>query len=277
MSKTQDLRREMIDTDLLHPNLFNPNEMDDRSFNLLYDNIGQVGLTDPILVRPHPELKGEYKIIGGEHRWEAAKLHELKQVPCTIIEDDDFTEDDEKFQLMRHNMIKGKLSPKKFLEMYRSLNKELTDELAAEAFGFTDEEEFQKLIQETKKGLPPEMQAAFDEAKDEIKTIDDLARVLNRLFAKFGDTLPYNYMILDYGGKETVWVRMEAKNFPDLLTIANRCREKDRSLDHFLEGIIIKIADEELEELVEEILESCPKVGVSFIEGKLPSLDFLDD
>lgn len=47
------------------------------------------------------------------------------------------------------------------------------------------------LIDDTRESLPPEMRKEFDKAKEEIKTVDDLSLVLNRLFTKYGSTLPY--------------------------------------------------------------------------------------
>lgn len=276
MGKTEQLKRIDIATEKLHPNPFNPNEMGAKQFNLLYDNIERVGLTDPILVRPHPEIEGEYRIVGGQHRWEAAKMLDFETVPCTVIEDESFTEDEEKFQLMRHNMIRGKLSPKKFLDMYKSLEGDYENELASEMFGFASEEEFLKLVSDTKKALPKEMQKEFENAKDEIKTIDDLARVLNELFAKFGDTLPYNYMILDYGGKETVWIRMEPDGFSNLLELANRCRDASRTMDALLEGLIDEAAEGNLDDLLQDIFARSEEVEIESDFNDLPVVDFLD-
>lgn len=74
---------------------------------------------------------------------------------------------------------------------------------------FTDPTELSMMIDSTRDSLPPDMRDAFDKAKGEIKTVDDLSLVLNRLFTQFGDTLPFNFMILDFGGKEHIWLRME--------------------------------------------------------------------
>jgi len=76
---------------------------------------------------------------------------------------------------------------------------------------YDDVDGLRALIDDARKSLPPEMRKEFDKAKEEIKTVDDLSLVLNRLFTKYGSTLPYHYMIMDFGGKEHIWVRLNDK------------------------------------------------------------------
>ncbi|MDH5184867.1 MAG: ParB/RepB/Spo0J family partition protein, partial [Gammaproteobacteria bacterium] len=203
--KTDNIKRGMMDRSKMHPNPLNPNEMQDKEFNLLCDNIQRVGLTDPILVIPHPEIKTEFMIIGGEHRWRAADLLGIDSVPYTLIDDPDFNMDDQKFQIVRHNIIHGKMSASKFMDLYSSLSEEYEEDIAAELFGFTDEEEFRKLIKATASSLPKDMQSDFVQAAKDINTIDDLSKLLNHMFATYGDTLNHGYMIMDYGGKDSLW------------------------------------------------------------------------
>jgi len=232
--RTAKLLRIDVGIDELVPNELNPNQMNDAEFNMLYDNIERMGVTDPILVRTHPTEKGKYRIVGGYHRWEVAKLHGMETVPVTIIDDPEFDEDMEKFQLVRHNIIHGSMSPQRFMKLFDSLSKKYSDDVASEMFGFTDEEEFRKLVQLTAKGLPNEMQAQFKEAASEIKTIDDLAQVLNRLFTAHGDTVPYNYMIFDYGKQEHIWLRMKPAQKKDFEDIAKLCKVHSVTMDSVL-------------------------------------------
>ena len=100
LDKTQNLQRKDLPINDLEPNLNNPNEMSEQQFNMLYDNIERMGITDPILVRPLKEKKGKYRIIGGHHRWEVAKIFGYEEVPCTIVNDPNFDDDMEKFQMV---------------------------------------------------------------------------------------------------------------------------------------------------------------------------------
>ncbi len=50
--------------------------------NSLAETIKNVGVLEPLLVRPLSE--SEYEIIAGERRWRAAKIAGLKTVPCLV-------------------------------------------------------------------------------------------------------------------------------------------------------------------------------------------------
>jgi len=268
------LERRDLAIEALEPNPQNPNEMSAQQFNNLYANMETVGLTDPILVRPHPDKAGQYRIIGGEHRWEVAKLMGYESVPCTILLDEDFSDDDEAFQMVRHNVIKGRLSPQKFMKLYESLSEDYTEAVAAEMFGFESEEEFRKLIQTTKDSLPPDMQPQFEQAAKDIQTIDDLSRVLNELFATHGDTLPHAYMIVDFGGQDSIWLRMKKNQKDHFLDLAHRCKAQNRSMDHVMAELLQTLYRGEPVDL-DALIAACPEVPGA-AQSETPTLDFLD-
>lgn len=272
--KTKDLKRLMVPIGKLHPNPLNPNEMSDAQFNLLYDNIEKVGLTDPILCVPHPEHEGDYLIIGGEHRWEVGKLHGLDEVPITLNDSEDFDEDQQKFQIVRHNIIHGKMSPKKFLELYQSLKEKYTDEIAAESFGFAEQEEFERMIRTTRASLPDDMKKVFDASKHEIQTIEDLSRVLNHLFSTYGDTLEYNYMILDFGGKESILLRMLSHQKKPVMEFFDKCRSANRTADEALLHLIESVSGDE--EAFRKIVDATPERKIPE-DAPIGTLDFLDE
>jgi len=57
--------------------------------NELADSIREVGILQPILVRPAPGSAGDYQIVAGERRWRAAQMAGLKTVPILVRELDD--------------------------------------------------------------------------------------------------------------------------------------------------------------------------------------------
>lgn len=276
VEKTKQIERKFVEIGLLHPNPENPNVMSERQFNLLYDNIEKMGLTDPILVRPHPEHPGAYRIIGGQHRWEVAKMQGFTEVPVTIVDHADFDEDAEKFQIVRHNIIGGQMDAAKFAKLVEGLNEKYNEEVAAELFGFTDEAEFRKLINATAKSLPKELQKQFKDAAKEVKTIDDLAKLLNSLFSKYGDTLPHGYMFVDFGGAESVWLRMQTGQLKDFRTLAEKVRERGKGLDHLFAHLIRLMNTEGGEEILDAWAKDAPDVQVSD-EAPYATLDFLDE
>jgi ParB/RepB/Spo0J family partition protein len=271
VEKTKKLNRLDIDVELLDNNELNPNEMSEAQFNMLYDNVERVGITDPILVRPHPSKKGRYRVVGGHHRLEVAKLLGFDTIPATVISDPEFDEDAEKFQVVRHNIIHGQMNADKFMALYNSLSEKYADDVAAELFGFTDEAEFKKLIKATEKSLPKDMKQAFKDAAKEIRTMDDLAKVLNYLFTTHGDTLPHGYMIVDFGGKESVWLRMQTGQKKTFLQLAAQTKAANKSMDHLMHKLLESLD----EETVAALLAECPDVEGTFT-ADVPTLDFLN-
>lgn len=251
--------REELPLSVLEKNEHNPNKMTAKGFNLLVDNIARMGITDPILV---VKRGNKYRIVGGHHRAEAAEHLGYTQVPCTIITDPNFDEDQENFQLMRHNMIKGKLDREGFVKLYEMVQERYTDEVLAEAFGFEDQTELKAMVKETAKSLPPEMRAKFKEAAKEVKTIKDLSGLLNRLFNSYGDTLPYGFMFMDFGGKDSVWVRMMQKDLNNVNDVFTILREEGKTLDGLLRAVLQSIAKNDNPELM-KILEKVPNVDLS--------------
>lgn len=270
---TKNLRRESLSVDVLIPNEDNPNEMTDQQFNLLCQSIEEGGFIDPLYVR---DLGNDtYRVVGGHHRLEVGKLLGFEEVPCTIVDNDKLGEDLEKFQMVKLNTIHGQMSPQKFAKLYEQLSEDYQDEVMQEMMGFASQEEFNKLIKTTGASLPPEMKQEFKEAAKEIKTIDDLALILNTLFTKHGDTLDYNYMLVDFGGKESIWLRMTKKQKVAFLKLADQCRKEHRSMDAIMEGLILSLCDHG-EAVLEEIIASTPEVTIPEDSEEIPTLDFLD-
>lgn len=284
IEKTKNLQRLDIPLHLLEKNERNPNKMSSREFDLLVDNLEKTGITDAILVRPldvgqflwaendHPadELVQslvdndiKFRIVGGHHRFDAAAYLGFDAVPCTIIADPDFDEEQEKFQIVRMNAIRGKLDPQAFFDMYQSLAPKYADDVLQEAFGFAEETEFKKLIEQTAKALPDkQMQKKFKEAAEEIKTIDGLSKLLNQMFTKYGDTLPYGYMIVDHGGQRSLWVRTSKKTMDALDVVCDICIDNRRTIDDVLGGVLTLIAKGELPEQLAKIIASAPEVDL---------------
>lgn len=67
----------------IEPNKNQPRKkFDKEKLEVLSKSIEQHGLVQPILVKPN--LSGTYTIVAGERRWRAAKLANLKEVPCVV-------------------------------------------------------------------------------------------------------------------------------------------------------------------------------------------------
>lgn len=75
-----------LETAKLHPNSWNPNIQQPPVVRALSESLDTFGFIEPVTVRPHPELDGEYEIVNGEHRWREAVERELPVVPCIILQ-----------------------------------------------------------------------------------------------------------------------------------------------------------------------------------------------
>lgn len=223
----------------IEANPWNPNEFGAEVFEMLSENISEVDFLDPILVVPLPG--GGYRIIDGEHRFEAMRMRDAEMIPCVVVDPERFPELIQKFQTVRMNQIRGKMNLSKFREMVHGIQTEHDMSLEDIAFnmGFTDFDEFESLVAAAREVLPDEAKGEFDKAKSQIKTVDDLNLLLNRLFAKYGDTLPYNFMVLDFGGKKHLWVRMKADEYKRVVNKAREVMTWGYTFDSLLARLIL--------------------------------------
>ena len=71
----------------IKPNRYQPRDhFDEQSLGALADSIREVGLLQPVLVRPEGE---GYELIAGERRWRAARRAGLQSIPALVRTTDD--------------------------------------------------------------------------------------------------------------------------------------------------------------------------------------------
>lgn len=75
-----------IDINEIKPNLTQPRkQFDEDKISDLAESIKTHGMIQPIIVRPLSSGSG-YEIVAGERRWRAARVAELREIPCIIRE-----------------------------------------------------------------------------------------------------------------------------------------------------------------------------------------------
>lgn len=78
---------EHVPLETLHENTWNPNQQSERAFEAEKESIDTFGFIDPITVRAHPDIKGEWQIVDGAHRYRAlTQLGHTDPVPIAIID-----------------------------------------------------------------------------------------------------------------------------------------------------------------------------------------------
>lgn len=70
IDKYQIERGVMVDKTRLHLNPWNPNKTNLRQQTAIQESLNQYGQLTEIIVRPHPEIEGDYQIVDGEHRYQ---------------------------------------------------------------------------------------------------------------------------------------------------------------------------------------------------------------
>ena len=227
-----DPKLELIAIDKLRIQDYNPNEMTDSQFNRLVQSIEEDGFEEPLVVAK-VEGQDAYELISGHHRLRAATVIGYKQLPCMVHPP--LPDDAIKAKVVKANILHGKLNPTKFTAMVNDLmGKGYEEELIQEMMGFTEAAEFEKLYEQVKQGLSPELQKKLDESKTEIKTIEDLSKVLNKLFQEHGDSIPLNYMVFSFGGSRHIWVRADKKLWDIMVAMTKEAEETETDINDLL-------------------------------------------
>jgi ParB/RepB/Spo0J family partition protein len=213
----------MLPRSQIRPNSYNPNFLSPEIFNELVRNIEEHGFLQPVIVSPlNDDPDGFlFEIVDGEHRFDGLAILDVDDIPCFIANLDT---DSRKFLTVRMNKLRGKFDRKKFTALVKDLMERHSFDEVASQLAFSDPSELEAMIDNARNTLPtPEMKAAFDSAKKEIKTVDDLSNILNRIFTKYGNSLPANFMVFDFGGKELVWLRFDNKK--EFFSVKDKLRE----------------------------------------------------
>ena len=115
---------QMVETEKLKPNEYNPNIMTDEQFNSLVEDFKENGFVgQPIIIDEN------YEIIDGEHRWKCSKLCGFKKVPTIKFNPKD--ENHKRILTIGWNAKRGEFSPTKLAQVVQELNQKHTlDELS---------------------------------------------------------------------------------------------------------------------------------------------------
>ena len=252
MSEQRRVELRYIPIDQIEPNAWNPQGQDDLTFQRLCDEIRDVGFLDPLEVVPLDT--GRYRILGGEHRWQAAKVIGLEELPCSVLVDAKWQDEDlQKFTTVRLNVLKGKMDPEKFAKLYQEMASKYGAESLQHLMGYVDTKGFQKLVGDVKKGmkksLPKDMQDEFDEKAKDAKTVEDLSNIIQHMFARYGDSVGMSFMIFTYGKQEHVYIQATSRTKKALDKVIQYCRESGDDINDVMGPIVEEAAKQMTAEL----------------------------
>ncbi|WP_342770169.1 ParB/RepB/Spo0J family partition protein [Xylanimonas allomyrinae] len=103
----------------IRPNTWQPRTVfDEAELDELVASIKEIGVLQPIVVRPDRDGDGHYELIMGERRWRATQLAGLETVPAIIRETDDA---DMLRNALLENLHRAQLNPLEEAAAYRQL------------------------------------------------------------------------------------------------------------------------------------------------------------
>jgi len=234
-----------VPVSLIEPTASNPNEMDDPTFNRLVAEMEATGMIDPIQVVPFEG--GKFRIIGGEHRWQGAKVLSWEKIPCNILTDERFVDVDlQELLMVRLNVIKGRINPDKFTKLYEDKVEKYGADQLQTLFGYTSTDAWKKVTKGVEQALTTSglgssgLVGELKKRTKQIRSIDGLGRVLNQLFKKYGSDLKHSFMIFTYGGKRHLYIMLSDDAMGALEEIMAKCRKDDRDINDVLVGLFSK-------------------------------------
>lgn len=201
MEKIHDI--EFLSMEVIETNEWNPNFMEQKAFDRLLREIRTSGFVSAIQV---VKLDNDrFRIIGGEHRYRAAKALGYEKVPCVVLSEAQFQDVDlQKFLTVRLNMLSGNLDPDKFRVLYEEMADKYGPDSLEDLFGFTDEDQWNAVTKAIRNelrdaGIPKDKIKKAMEALEDDHSIEGLSKILNDIFSKNSDTLKSNgFMVFDF-------------------------------------------------------------------------------
>jgi ParB family chromosome partitioning protein len=108
-----------IPVEAIRPNTWQPRTVfDEGELDELVDSIREIGVLQPIVVRPDKSEAGVYELIMGERRWRASKDAGLETIPAIIRSTDD---SDMLRDALLENLHRAALNPLEEAAAYRQL------------------------------------------------------------------------------------------------------------------------------------------------------------
>ena len=125
LSPAADDRLNWVRLGALHAHPLNANVMSEERLEKLARNIERERRYPPLVVRPHPQLTGEYQLLDGHQRWEVLRRLGHESALCFVWPCDDQTA---LLLLATLNRLEGEDAPSKRAELLAELTSLLPPE-----------------------------------------------------------------------------------------------------------------------------------------------------
>lgn len=235
----------------------NPNEEDQETFNMLVQDIREENtkpdeMDQPLIVIKNEEKSGRYIVMSGNHRYKAVRLLGAQTVKCVVKEWDEKTAVE---RSIRRNMISGKLNQAKFTKLVNDHVRKHKLEVSElpRRFGFTKQADFFKNYRTEKdKALKEAEKEAKGKSKEELKPVENLQFLINKMFREYGDTLDQRYMFFMFGNKLHLMAMIDEEVDVMLGKITQHCFDNKVDISSILKKVMSK-GMEMLEDITAEM------------------------
>lgn len=233
--KTADIR-----IDALIANERNVNEMTENKLTRLMKEISEVGFLVPLNVIPLDTERTKFFILGGEHRWKAAKGLSMSYVTCVIHEDHKFKDMDfVDLVTFRLNAIRGDINNEKFVQMYKRLCERVGPEKVQDQLGITENAEFKKLTRNIQQSLkdqnaPQEVIDEVAKAGKKAKTPEDLSNKISKILKNYSQSMMTQAIVFQNEQGESIFVKASENTFRLLKILVEHAQQKGLNVNELL-------------------------------------------
>ncbi|MBK9392052.1 MAG: ParB N-terminal domain-containing protein [Bacteroidetes bacterium] len=233
-----------ITVENIHPQQNNPNVMQEPEFERLKQEILDVGVISPIIVIPKLDQDGHYTIVNGEHRWKACREIGQTFIPCVVLYDNRF-QDQEFLELLniRLNNLHGSLDHLKLLPIYQKNVEKYGAEEVQSMMGLANKTIWKK----TRRVLDGYLAKAGVAESERAQILDNVdagqaesvsKKITRALKAKnpLGDLHSVLFM---HSGKESLAISIPQDVFRLLKTLHVSCQSDDQAIGDVLRPHIL--------------------------------------
>ena len=210
----------------------NANFMDGVTLNDLIMKIEKRGFDQILTVYWNEDLK-KYEVVKGNHRFEASKTLGFTELPCAI--GDYASRDEAVADSISDNVTRGEVQEQILSRNINNLIDRHGRKKVEEMLMISDKKQLARIIKTVKEQLPPEMQEAFEKAKVDIKNIDDLASVIQKIAQERGHTAEIGYIFFNLEGKNHLMISMERRTEAQVKKVTEFCEERNVNINSILQ------------------------------------------
>jgi hypothetical protein len=188
-------------------------------------------------------------VIGGEHRVKALRQTGATVAPCLVLTAARWQDEDlQKLVTVRLNVLHGKLNPEKMALLYKEMAEKYGAEAMQKMFAFTDEAAFKKVVKGVQDGLKHsgmsrEAQREASARVGKTKNMDELGRVLSKVFDRQGTMLQHGFIAFTHEGVDHVYVRMTANMKKAFDRVMAYCVKAGEDINEIMEPVTAAYAD----------------------------------